>query len=253
MDQTAPTPARRELRTALEDLSAVFGGMTARPDEINCECHWGSAEELALLKVPDVPLDPDLLRRTWEAVDWTDHAAVLRRVLPQFAAELVAGRVEPLFDMGDVGQSFGRGRWQEWPADQAGAVRTFLRAWLTDVLRSEDTPVPAYEVFAVCAEGSGTAVPWLEVWEETAHPMADRHLRTAVEHWEYELLGGVLPWYAWERDGPMVGEMTAWLLRHAPARLRSAGASDDLLHRVRLLGLTGEARWDDPHWPGHRY
>lgn len=66
-------------------LAVTFRGMTARPDEHNCECHGGSAEELAQLKVPDVELDPDLLRRTWEASDWDDHASVLRRILPQLA------------------------------------------------------------------------------------------------------------------------------------------------------------------------
>jgi hypothetical protein len=62
--------------------------MTAHADEIQCECHWGSEEELASLKVPDVELDPDLLRRTMWAPGWSDQASVLRRVLPQLAAEM---------------------------------------------------------------------------------------------------------------------------------------------------------------------
>ncbi|MBT2232269.1 hypothetical protein [Nonomuraea sp. NEAU-A123] len=57
------TPARLRLDAALADLAVTFRGMTARPDEHNCPCHWGSAENLALLKVPDVELYPDLLRR----------------------------------------------------------------------------------------------------------------------------------------------------------------------------------------------
>ncbi|WP_405464831.1 hypothetical protein OG783_15215 [Streptomyces jietaisiensis] len=48
-------------------------------------------------------------------------------------------------------------------------------------------------------------------------------------------------------------ELVSWLLGHAAARLRDSGAPTDLQHRIRLLGLTGEARWTDPHWPGHRY
>lgn len=51
----------------------------------------------------------------------------------------------------------------------------------------------------------------------------------------------------------MRAELTAWLVRHTPARLRACGASEDLLHRIRLLGVTGPDRWEDPHWPGHRY
>ncbi|MFJ4867533.1 hypothetical protein [Streptomyces sp. NPDC088757] len=29
-------------------------------------------------------------------------------------------------------------------------------------------------------------------------------------------------------------------------------AHEGLLHRVRLMDLTGPARWEDPHWPGYR-
>ncbi|WP_373431098.1 hypothetical protein [Streptomyces turgidiscabies] len=95
--------------------------MTARANEVQCDCHWGSAEELALLKVPDVELDPDLLYRTWHAPDWDD-------------------------------------------------IRT---------------------------------------------------------------------------------ELAAWLVRHAPARLRGQAGTEELLDALRLLGLTGPARWEDPHWPTH--
>lgn len=99
-DEPRPaTPARLRLATALDGLAAAFVGMTAHPDEHNCECHWGSAEELAQLKVPDTELDLDLLRRTWQAPDWNDHASVLRRILPQFATVLVKGSVEPLFGL----------------------------------------------------------------------------------------------------------------------------------------------------------
>ncbi|MEU5654142.1 hypothetical protein ABZ802_00750 [Streptomyces sp. NPDC047737] len=253
MNRSGRTPSRLRLEAALHDLSVVFRGMTAIPDENNCECHWGSAEDLAALKTPDVELDPDLLRRAWQATDWRDHGAVLRRVLPQFATALVAGEVVPLFDMGDVGQSFGRGTWQRWPAGQAGPVREFLHAWWADSLVTPDPAVPAYEVFALCAEASGTVAPWLSVWEGTDHPTADARLVEAVNRWEYDLLGDELPWFAREDDEKRTGELSAWLAVHAPARLRSQGASAELLHCVRLLGLSGSARWEDPHWPGHTY
>ncbi|MFI6788069.1 hypothetical protein ACIBG4_12145 [Nonomuraea sp. NPDC050383] len=79
LDQTS---ARLRLDAALNRLAVTFRGMTAHPDEYNCECHWGSAEELAQLKVPEVELGLDLLRRAWQPSDWDDHASVLRRVLP---------------------------------------------------------------------------------------------------------------------------------------------------------------------------
>jgi hypothetical protein len=53
--------------------------------------------------VRDVELDPDLLRRTWEAPDWDDHASVLRRILPQLATALVNGLVEAHADLAEVG------------------------------------------------------------------------------------------------------------------------------------------------------
>jgi hypothetical protein len=253
MTHTDRTPARLRLDAALHDLAATFRGMTAAPDEANCACHWGSAEDLAQLKKPDVELDPDLLRRTWQAVDWRDHGAVLRRILPQFAAALVRGQVEPLFDMGDVGQSFARGKWQQWPAGQTAAVFEFLHAWWADSLTAPDAAVPAYEVFALCAEASGTVAPWLAVWGTTTHPTADQRLVEAADQWEYDLLGDELPWYAWEHDEKRVGELSAWLAGHALARLGSQGAPEKLLHSIRLLALTGDARWEHPDWPGHTY
>jgi hypothetical protein len=249
------TEARRRLDAALEQVAVVFRGMTARADEAQCTCHWGSEEELALLKVPDVALEPDLLRRTWDAPDWDDHGAVLRRILPQFSRALVDGEVEPLFDMGTVGLSFARGHWRQWPAEQGAAVREFLHAWWAFSLTAPNPAVPAHEVFALCAEASGMLGPWLADWEHHRHPVADRHLATAVDQWEYDLLGDELPWasWYWDDDEARCGELCAWLTTHAPARLRASGASAELLHRVRLLGLHGDARWCDPHWPGHTY
>jgi hypothetical protein len=156
----ADHPARRRLSAALDNLAITFRGMTAHPDEHNCTCHWGSSAELSLLKTPDVELEPDLLRRTWQAWDWTDRAAVLRRILPQFATALVAGRAEPLFGLEEAGYCFALGRWQQWPDDQAGPVREFLHAWWVQSLTDPDAIVPAHQVFAMCGEASGTLGPW---------------------------------------------------------------------------------------------
>ncbi|MFF5968483.1 hypothetical protein ACFY64_33130 [Streptomyces collinus] len=250
----APCSSRRRLSAALEYLSVTFHGMTAHPDERNCECHWGSPEELSLLKRPDVELEPDLLRRTWQAIDWTDHAAVLRRILPQFATVLVAGRAEPLFGLEEAGYSFARGRWQQWPDAQAAAVREFLHAWCVQSLTDPDAAVPAHQVFVMCAEASGMLAPWLADWEEQIGSLSDRRLAEAVAEWEYELLGERLPWsvgwYEHDED-ELRAELVDWLLGHAAMRLRESGASADLQHRIRLLGLTGKDRWTDPHWPGY--
>ncbi|MFJ7947646.1 hypothetical protein ACIQ6K_28940 [Streptomyces sp. NPDC096354] len=252
----ADHPAGRRLSAALDNLAVTFRGMTAQPDENNCECHWGSAQELSLLKTPDVELEPDLLRRTWQAIDWTDHASVLRRILPQFAPVLVTGRAEPLFGLEEAGYSFARGRWQQWPDDLAASVREFLHAWWEHSLTDPDAVVPAHQVFVMCAEASGSVGPWLAEWEKQTGYLSDRRLVEAATEWECELLGDSLPWSVgwYEHDEEeMRAELVAWLLGHAAVRLQESGASADLQHRIRLLGLTDEDRWTDPHWPGHRY
>ncbi|MYZ36655.1 MULTISPECIES: hypothetical protein [unclassified Streptomyces] len=244
---------RLRLDAALDGLAVIFRGMTAHPDEYNCDCHWGSAEDLAQLKVADAELDFDLLQRTWQAIDWTDHASVLRRILPQFASALVGGLIEPLFGMEKVGLAFALGNWQKWPTEQAGAVEEFLHAWWAYTLTHPDPTVPAHDLLVLTAEATGTLSPWLDAWAALSGPVADGHLAKAAEHWEYELLGDQLPWSAWENEEDMRAELTAWLVRYAPVRLRAHGATEDLLHRIRLLGVTGTDRYEDPHWPGHRY
>jgi hypothetical protein len=249
------TPERLRLDAALKRMAVTFRGMTARPDENNCECHWGSAEDLAQLKVPDVELNLDLLHATWQAKDWDDHASVLRRILPQLSTALVSGLVEPFSGMEEVGHSLASGHWQLWPAEQAAAVREFLHAWWAHILTDPDPAVPAHEVLALCAEASGTLSPWLQLWEAQTHAVADHHLVEAVVHWECDLLGDQLPWatWNWEDEEEPRTELTAWLIRRAPARLRAQNAPEELLHRVRLLGLVGPARWEDPYWPNHSY
>ncbi|GGU66179.1 hypothetical protein GCM10010211_34310 [Streptomyces albospinus] len=248
-----PPSARLRLDDALAGVADAFRGETARPEERNCECHWGSAEELGLLKAPEAVLGADLLRRTWQASDWSDHAAVLRRILPELASALVAGRVERLLGLEEVGASFARGDWQEWSAPQAAAVWEFLRAWWLYSLTAPGAVEPAYEVFALCAEASGEVGSWLATWEALDHPQSDRCLAQAIDHWEYELLGDSLPWNTWHDEETMCAELTTWLVRHVPARLQTHAVSDGPLHRVRLLGLTGPARWEASQWPGHRY
>jgi hypothetical protein len=247
------TSVRLRLDSALDGLATVFRGMTAHPEEHNCECHWGSAEDLRRLKTPDTKLDPDLLRRTWQATDWTYKASVLRRILPQFATALTRGLIAPLFGMEEVGRTFYRAKWQQWPAEQAAAVEEFLHAWWAHTLTDPDPAVPAYQVLALNAEASATLSPWLHTWQTQTHLTADQHLAEAVTHWEYELLGDRLPWDTWHDEEDTRAGLTAWLLLHARTRLQAHDVPEDLLHRIRLLGLTGSDRWEDPHWPGHRY
>lgn len=245
-------PASPRLSAALHELAVTFRGMTARPDEHNCECHWGSRQELAQLKQPDTELEPDLLRRTWEALDWTNHASVLHRILPQFANALVGGLVESHSGLARAGRSLAFGGWQTWPDAHAAAVREFLAAWWVHSLTDPAPAIPAHRLLAFLAEASGRLDPWLHTWEELSDPIADQYLAEAVDHWSYHLLTDALPWNTYDDEDATRAELTAWLIRHAPERLRAHGADGKLRHRVRLLALTGPERWDDPHWPDFR-
>ncbi|MFE9565792.1 hypothetical protein ACFYM0_32300 [Streptomyces sp. NPDC006487] len=251
---SAAAGARVRLDRALAHLAATFRGMTARADERQCDCHWGSPEELALLKLPGTDLDPDLLYRTWSAPDWSDHGAVLRRVLPQFARELTGGLGAHAWAIDRVGTQLHRGAWQQWPAPQSAAVREFLDAWWTHTLLTPDPAVPVHELLPLCAEASGAIGPWLAVWEDLRHPVADQHLADTVDAWERDLLCDALPWSTWfvwsdEETEAVRVELTDWLAGRAPARLRAHGAPEEVLHTVRLLGLHDADRWNDPHWP----
>ncbi|MFE7561472.1 hypothetical protein [Kitasatospora sp. NPDC057500] len=253
MTDTQARRAEIRLGAALEGLAVACHGATAHPGEHNCECHWGGADELALLKVPGVRLDPDLLRRTWQAPDWSDHGSVLRRILPQLAGALVDGRSESFRHRDGIGESLARGRWQEWPLHQAAAVREFLHAfWAYGLLTPAPTPTPfahAHRTLVLCVEASGELSPWLRAWDALEHPVADRNLVEAADSWCYDLLGEELPWNTRHDRAGLLTALTSWLTGHAAARPAARGAPDQLLQHLRLLGLPLPDRWDDPHWP----
>ncbi|MFF7457004.1 hypothetical protein [Kitasatospora sp. NPDC008115] len=246
---------RAEIRlgAALEGLAVACHGATAHPGEHNHECRGGSADELALLKVPGVRLDPDLLRRTWQVPDLSDHGAVLRRILPQLAGTLVDSRSESFRHRDEIGGSLARGRWQEWPPQQAAAVHEFLHAfWAYGLLTPALGPTPfahAHRTLVLCVEASGELGPWLRAWEALEHPVADRNLAEAAESWSCDLLGDELPWNTRHDKAALLTTLTSWLARHAAPRLTARGAPGELLHHLRLLGLSLPDRRDDPHWP----
>ncbi|MGW8507633.1 hypothetical protein [Streptomyces sp. CLCI03] len=183
---------------------------------------------------------------------------MLRRVLPQFARVLTGGLGAYAYDIDKVGISFHRAAWQQWPAPQRAAVREFLHAWWAHTLLTPDPAVPVHALLPLCAEASADIGPWLAVWEDLRHPVADRHLTDMIDEWEWDLLEDALPWRSWfvwseEETEDVRTELAAWLVREAPARLRATGAPSELRHVVRLLGLPHADRWEDPHAPRHRY
>ncbi|SBT40777.1 hypothetical protein [Micromonospora auratinigra] len=240
-----PTVVGRRLEAALSGVAGAFRGMTAHRQESNCACHWGSAEELELLKAPDAPLDDDLLRRAYWTTDWRYPGPLLRRILPQLTQALVAGHVEPMAGMASLGHLFTVGRWQEWPAGQQDALREFLDAWWLHVLVEPDAKVPAHEAITLLAEVTAKLTPWMTTWAQLlANTTARLRLVTAADAWMDDLLGDRLPWASCHDEDTWCPTLSLWVLRHTPAALREHDTSAELHHYVRLLALPYADRWD---------
>ncbi|MFC9590181.1 hypothetical protein ACFTUC_10460 [Streptomyces sp. NPDC056944] len=227
------------LASALRRVDAVFGGMTA-PAEGCLRCY--DAEELALLAVPRAPLGDDLLLRFFHKVPdhFTDHAATIRRLLPELFALVASGRRSGI----DAPTGLGRTAWRSWPGDQVAAIEGFLDVWWRETLAAPDPPYGVGTVWELCVDMHRSLAPVHDVW--AAAPRGgteDRHLGDWVAYRIDELLQDdpfVLPW---DMDGEaLLPELQAWLVEHAVPRL--AGRPDPLLARkVALLALPPEERW----------
>ncbi|MEU4462694.1 hypothetical protein AB0G20_03050 [Streptomyces sp. NPDC024017] len=103
-----------------------------------------------------------------------------------------------------------------------------MPGWV-QTLTDPDAAVPVHQVFAMCAEASGTLSPWLADWEEQTGYRSGRRLVEAASEWEYELLGERLPWsvgwYEHEEEEELRAELVAWLLGHASVRVGRIGGS----------------------------
>jgi hypothetical protein len=239
------------LDAAVDRVRTVFAGMTS-PVETGCGmCHL--PEETALLRTPDVELPDDVLRMFAHEVPnhFDDHPAAMRRILPQLAARLATGRFAGLDAYELTGLA--RSGWRTWPAEQARAVRAFLEAWWADTVTSDAPPYPVHKVFESCVTAGSTVTPYLAVW--AGQPLggpADRHLVDCLERWIDDLIGdltsSLFSWWCHPyRDEPLA-ELQAWLVEHAPPRLRACGADPLLLFRTGLLALPYDERWTEEVW-----
>ncbi|MFJ9819809.1 hypothetical protein ACIRU3_32010 [Streptomyces sp. NPDC101151] len=235
------TPA---LAAALADIDTVFNGFSS-PTETGCERCF-APQETAYLRTPYTRVPPDLLRRFVHKVPghFEDHAAVMRRLLPQCARAMADGGLD---DLGWSPHGLSRVDWRSWPAGQAAAVEAFVLAWWDDVLTSPEPPYRVQDVFETGASILRTMTPLLDRWQ--AHPVADTHLVDCARDWLCTLSSDHWPFIWWTRDDESAGvaELRAWLARHAPDRLRARG-EPDLATRARLVGLPYEERWNDPYW-----
>ncbi|MFI8419756.1 hypothetical protein [Streptomyces sp. NPDC085479] len=225
------------LTAALRRVDAVFGGMTAPAD--GCAYCYGE-DGLAPLAVPGALLGDDLLGSVFHEVPdhFADHAAVVRRILPEVFAVLADGRFS---GMGFMSTGLGRVAWREWPAEQASAIEGFLDVWWRETLAD---PAPVHGVNAVwelSVDFHQAVAPLLDAWAAAPRGgIEDRHLADFADQWVQDLLTDYV--IGWPADESLLLELQAWLVEHVPDRL--AGHPDPLLARkVALLPLGEEERY----------
>jgi hypothetical protein len=232
------------LEAALADIDTVFHGF-ASPGETGCgRCHL--PEETAYLRTPHVDMPADVLRMwVYEVSDhFDDHAAAMRRLLPQMARAMADGSLDGI---GWGAHGLSRVNWRSWPAEQAAAVDAFVHAWWQDQLTAPEPPYPMEDVFETCASIARTVTPFLDGW--VPGPVADGHLAHCVDDWLYDLLSDSDPfrwWYDDSRDAG-VAQLRTWLTQQAAPRLRACG-QPDLAIRAELLALPYDERWAHPYW-----
>jgi hypothetical protein len=232
------------LAAALADIDTVFNGF-ASPGETGCELCF-LPEETEYLRTPYTRLPADVLRRFVfkDSLHFEDHAAVMRRLLPQTARAMADGSLD---GVGWGAHGLSRVDWRAWPTEQASAVEAFVLAWWQDVVTTPEAAYPVYDVFEMCATILRTMTPLLDCWDR--HPVADAHLTPCADEWLYHLVVDDSPfswWYHGDEE-TVVAELQAWLARHAPARLRAQGESDFAI-RAELLALPYDERWAHPYW-----
>ncbi|MEU0117322.1 hypothetical protein ABZ137_27425 [Streptomyces bobili] len=102
---------------------------------------------------------------------FTDHAASMRRLLPQAARAMTDGT------LGSIGYSphgWSRLDRRAWPAEQAAAIEAFLIARWQDALATPGPPYDINDIFETCATIARTVTPFLDGW--IPGPVADAHL-----------------------------------------------------------------------------
>lgn len=232
------------LDAALAEIDTVFGGLTS-PGETGCGyCH--APGEIAYLRTPDMRIPEDVVSYfLFEVPDhFDDHAAVMRRLLPQAARAMADGS---LGSIGYGGHGLSRVDWRCWPAEQAAAIEAFLHAWWQAALESPEPPYRIHDIFDTCATIARTVTPFLAWW--SLGRVADVHLARCADVWLYDLLSDSSPFTWWYDDTAEAGlaDLRTWLSGPGAVRLHGAG-EPDLATRAELLALPYDERWAHPYW-----
>ncbi|MGW1748669.1 hypothetical protein ACWCRD_24275 [Streptomyces sp. NPDC002092] len=188
-----------------------------------------------LFEVPDLP-------QRGTPID--DHAAAMRRLLPQAARATADGSLDAI---GYGAHGLTRLDWRSWPAEQAAAIEAFLHAWWQDALTRPDPPYGIDEIFDTCATIARTVTPFLDRWGRG--PVADAHLVHCTDGWLCDLLSDLSPFSWWQDDSENAGlaDLRSWLAGPGSARLRLQG-EPDLATRAELLALPYDERWAHSYW-----
>ncbi|MEV1066487.1 hypothetical protein [Streptomyces sp. NPDC050263] len=236
-----PAPA---LASALADIDRVFEGFAA-PNEEGCG-YCQVPEKTAYLRTPYVDVPVHVVQYClFKAVDHvTDHAASMRRLLPQAARAMADGTLGAI---ACLPHGWSRRDLNTWPAEQSDAIRAFLIAWWQDALTTPEPPYGVRDVFDTCATIARTVTPFLVGW--VGGPVADAPLVHCADDW-FDLISDHAP-FPWFRpcdseDAAARAELRAWLAGPGAARLRALGERG-LATRVGLLGLPEEECWAHPY------
>ncbi|MFF5015952.1 hypothetical protein [Streptomyces sp. NPDC001165] len=232
------------LDAALADIDTVFNGF-ASPNETGCgRCHL--PEETAYLRTPYVRMPVDVVQRyLFEVSDhFDDHAAAMRRLLPQGARAMADAT---LSSIGYGCHGLSRVDWRSWSAEQAAAIDAFLHAWWQDALTTAEPPYPIDEIFDTCVTIAQSVTPFLDGWPRG--PVADTHLIHCADVWLYDLLSDNSPFPWWYDDSEEAGlaELRTWLAGPGAVRLHALGEYD-LAVRSELLALPHDERWAHAYW-----
>lgn len=224
-----------DLELALLEVERVFGSFTSRPDNVCLHCYAES--DVAPLAVAGAPIDvstlDSLMHRNPGSVD--DHAALVRRILPQMARGLADRTLEVTWP---AHHCLARGDWHAWPTEQSATVRRFVQHWWYDQVT---TPQTQYVPFTTYAAILGDLPAALATWPD--HPVADTHLVTTSEDLISDLLMDENPlWLSdLDDDAAIAAVLRAWYIDTAADRLARVGATH-LADQARLLALPFDER-----------
>jgi hypothetical protein len=227
-----------DLETALAEIDRVFAGDTCEPDNVCSHCY--ADEDRAALAVPGAPIDPVVLASwTYEGPYMVeDHAALVRRILPQMARGMVDGTVHVYWA---AQHALVRGDWRDWPESQRGAIQRFVDAWWQDLITTAEPHHAIMDAFEQYAAVVGLELA-LAAWPDDA--VADAHLAAVDDWWLSTLLRDENPFRGLGDlydEQNLVVTVQQWYLDFGVGKLQRVGAVE-MAAKASLLALPS---WED--------